>query len=203
MKDLINKKYKTFLKDRNLSPSIWVNIRFAFHIIAMVWNLIITRFIYLRKVNHKGKFIITKKRPAISNKGKMSIGSIVSIWSNINRSRLTTHINGELIIGNNNYINGAIISASTKITIGNNCKFGPFSMIIDSDFHNVKDHNLEGQTGEIIIEDDVWIGAKATILKGVKIGKGAVIAVGSVVTKDVPANAIAAGVPAKIIKDEK
>jgi len=76
-------------------------------------------------------------------------------------------------------------------------------MIIDSDFHNVKDHNLDGESGEIVIEDDVWIGAKATVLKGVRIGKGAVVAVGSVVTKDVPANAIVAGIPAKVIKDEK
>ena len=52
----------------------------------------------------------------------------------------------------------------------------------------------------IIIEDDVWIAANATILDGVKIGKGAIIAAGAVVCKDIPAYTIAGGVPAKVIK---
>lgn len=54
--------------------------------------------------------------------------------------------------------------------------------------------------GPIIIDDDVWIGYKATILSGVHIGQGAVIAAGAVVTKDVPAYSIVGGVPAKVIK---
>ena len=53
--------------------------------------------------------------------------------------------------------------------------------------------------GDIIIEDDVWIGAGSIITAGVTIGKGTVIGAGSVVTKDIPQNVIAAGVPAKII----
>lgn len=54
----------------------------------------------------------------------------------------------------------------------------------------------------VVIEDDVVIGANATILEGVRVGRGAVVAAGSVVTKDVPAGAVAAGVPAKIIKEK-
>ena len=54
--------------------------------------------------------------------------------------------------------------------------------------------------GDIIIEDDVWIGYGAIILSGVHIGQGAAIAAGAVVSKDVPAYAIVGGVPAKIIK---
>lgn len=202
MKELIKREFNKFIKDKGLSDGGYAKFLFIFHLIGLVWTLILTR-IYLRKINSLGKIVIAKGRPAVQNKGKITIGTVVSIWSNINRSRLTTHRGGELIIGDNNFINGAIISATTKVTIGNNCKFGPFSMIIDSDFHNVKDHNKDGESGEIVIEDDVWIGAKATILKGVTIGKGAVIAVGSVVTKSIPANAIAAGVPAKVIKEEK
>ncbi len=202
MKELIKREFAKFIKDKGIEGGGYAKFLFVFHLIGLVYTLILTR-VYLRKVNRLGKIVIAKGKPAIQNKGKMTLGTVLSIWSNINRSRLTTHRGGELIIGDNNFINGAIISATTKVTIGNNCKFGPFSMIIDSDFHNVKDHNKEGESGEIIIEDDVWIGAKATILKGVKIGKGAVIAVGSVVTKSVPANAIAAGVPAKVIKEEK
>lgn len=53
--------------------------------------------------------------------------------------------------------------------------------------------------GDIVIEDDVWIGCRATILSGVHVGQGAVIAAGAVVTKDVPPYAIVGGVPAKII----
>jgi serine acetyltransferase len=54
--------------------------------------------------------------------------------------------------------------------------------------------------GDITIENDVWIGAKATVMSGIKIGNGAVVAAGSVVTKDVPPYAIVAGNPAKIVK---
>ena len=202
MKELINREFQKFLKNKGMNDGWYANFLFGFHLLALVWTLALTR-IYLRKANKLGEIVIAKGKPAIQNKGKMTIGTVVSIWSNINRSRLSTHRGGELVIGDNNFINGAIISATTKVTIGNNCKFGPFSMIIDSDFHNVKDHTKDGESDEIVIEDDVWIGAKATILKGVRIGRGAVVAVGSVVTKDVPANAISAGVPAKVIKEEK
>ena len=54
--------------------------------------------------------------------------------------------------------------------------------------------------GNIVVEDDVWIGARAIIMSGVKIGQGAVVAAGAVVSKDVPPYAIVGGVPAKIIK---
>ena len=57
--------------------------------------------------------------------------------------------------------------------------------------------------GDIVIDDDVWIGYGATIMSGVHIAQGAVIAAGAVVTKDVPANMIAAGVPAKVIRKVK
>jgi maltose O-acetyltransferase len=202
MKELIQREYSKFIKDKELLSTFWAKFLFLFHLISLVFTLILTRF-YLRKANTIGKIVLTKGKPAIQNKGKITVGTVVSIWSTIAKTRLTTHKGGELKIGNNNFINGAIISATTKITIGNNCKFGPFSMIIDSDFHNVKDHNKDGESAEIIIEDDVWVGAKATILKGVRIGKGAVIAVGSVVTKNVPPNSIVAGVPAKVIKEDK
>jgi acetyltransferase-like isoleucine patch superfamily enzyme len=54
--------------------------------------------------------------------------------------------------------------------------------------------------GDILIEDDAWIGFGVIVLDGVHIGSGAVIGAGSVVTRDIPANAIAAGIPAKVIR---
>lgn len=73
---------------------------------------------------------------------------------------------------------------------------------MDTDFHNIiQNNNLNKETKPILIGDDVWIGSKVTILKGVSIGDGAVIASNSVVTKNVPPRCIVAGNPAKIIRE--
>jgi virginiamycin A acetyltransferase len=65
----------------------------------------------------------------------------------------------------------------------------------------IKPSNIDAlNNGPIVIEDEVWIGSDAKILSGVRIGKGAIVAAGSVVTKDIPPYAIAGGIPAKVIK---
>jgi maltose O-acetyltransferase len=200
MKDLLIRELNKMMKERQLSrKTIGLLIQFSFRLLGLAINLVMTR-IYLRKCNKVGKMIFTKGRPQITNKGTLIIGNYNSIWSKISNTRLSAHSGGYLEIGNHNYINGAFISASCKVVLGNNIKIGPQTMIMDSDFHDTSDHNKEGLSMEIIIEDDVWLGARCTILKGVHIGKGAVVAVGAIVTKDVPANAIVGGIPAKIIK---
>jgi len=99
------------------------------------------------------------------------------------------------------------ISCANKILIGNNCLTGKWVTITDNNHGDSSIDSLAippkeraiSSKGPIIIEDNVWIGDKATILPGVTIGKNSVIAANAVITKDVPANSIAVGCPAKII----
>ena len=110
-----------------------------------------------------------------------------------------------LKIGDNSSIGQNSWLLSDGITIGNNVMMGPYCIIITSDHAT---DNLEipmcqqgfTEVKPVVIEDDVWIGARVIILKGVKIGKGSVIGAGSVVTKDVEPYSIVGGVPAKFIK---
>lgn len=105
---------------------------------------------------------------------------------------------------------GYYISANAAITIGKYVMTGPQVMMITGNHRtdylgkymmNVTEmEKLPENDAEIIIEDDVWIGARSTILKGVTIHRGAVVAAGAVVTKDVPPYAIVGGVPARVIK---
>jgi acetyltransferase-like isoleucine patch superfamily enzyme len=92
------------------------------------------------------------------------------------------------------------IKCYSSISIGENVAFSENVTIWDSDAHEI---NYEGyvKTAPIIIGDHVWIGTNVIILKGVTIGNGAIIAAGSVVNKDIPAHTLAAGVPAKVIKN--
>jgi acetyltransferase-like isoleucine patch superfamily enzyme len=73
-------------------------------------------------------------------------------------------------------------------------------MIVDSAFHELLDRSKRPASQPVVIEDDVWIGAKASIMPGVTIGRGSVVGTAAVVTKDVPPFSVVAGVPARIVK---
>lgn len=106
-------------------------------------------------------------------------------------------------IGSNTGISNVAIYASVGIKFGRFVKIGGNTRIYDTDFHSVnyeerrKEEDPGVKSQRIIIDDDVFIGANCTILKGVTIGKTSVVAAGSVVTKSIPSDEIWGGVPAK------
>jgi acetyltransferase-like isoleucine patch superfamily enzyme len=108
-------------------------------------------------------------------------------------------------IGKRVYINrGVYVDASIFIEIADDVMIGPNCYITDHDHHYKSKDMLIRESGldekETVIERNVWIGANVTILKGVRIGENSVIAAGSVVTKSIPSNSVAAGVPACVKK---
>ncbi len=114
-------------------------------------------------------------------------------------------------VGDDVYIGpGATLSASeSKIVMGNKIMFGPNVTIMGGDhnasiigkyMYDIKEKRPEDDQ-PVYIEDDVWIGTGAIILKGVRVGKGSIIAAGALVIKDVPPYTIVGGVPAKVLKE--
>lgn len=107
--------------------------------------------------------------------------------------------NSRLILGSGFFNSNIKIRCHEKIEIGENVVISHDVTIMDSDAHEGLWKGYK-KTEPIKIGNHVWVGTRVTILKGVTVGDNAVIAAGSVVTKDVPANTIVAGVPAKVIK---
>jgi acetyltransferase-like isoleucine patch superfamily enzyme len=107
--------------------------------------------------------------------------------------------NAELSIGNHTYISqNTRISAQRSISIGQRCAISFGVTILDNDGHGF---GPPPYSAPIKIEDDVWIGCNVTLLKGVTIGQGSVIAAGSVVTRSCPSHSLLAGVPARVIRE--
>lgn len=112
-----------------------------------------------------------------------------------------------LRIGRNTYIqSGCILNAFVaNITIGANCMiaprcaFMPYQHSFADTSRPMREQGLTSK-GDIVLEDDVWLGANVTVTDGVTIGQGAIIGAGAVVTKDIPAYAIAGGVPARVLR---
>lgn len=104
-----------------------------------------------------------------------------------------------LTLGSGYINNDATIDCFEAITIGHGVAISSGVTIRDSDNHAINGNAKV--TAPIVIGDHVWIGLNATILKGVRIGNGAVVAAGAVVTADVPENTLVGGVPAKVLKE--
>ena len=131
--------------------------------------------------------------------------------SNVRFSALTSDFTyRNVTIGNDVYIgpHALFLCTESQIFIGNKVLFGPHVTIIGGDhritdvgrfIYDVLDKHPEDDQ-DVHIEDDVWIGTNTTLLKGVTVGRGAVVAAGALVTKDVPPYAIVGGVPAKVLK---
>ena len=109
---------------------------------------------------------------------------------------------GRLSIGHGTNVNGlgTRLLCAQEITIGQHCTFSWDVQVLDNDFHAITvDGSVAPSVAPVHIGDRVWVGTRAVILKGVRIGDGAVIAAGAVVTKDVPAGTVVGGLPAKVI----
>lgn len=157
--------------------------------------------VYLRAVDELGTGVRTLGRPRIENLGRMVIGAGTLLRSVNVPVELATGDGAELVIGREVRLNyGVSIGVMRQVVLGDRVRVGPYAMIIDSEFHDLYDRDKRATPRPVIIEDDVWIGAKASVLPGVRIGKGSVVGTGAVVTSEVPPFTVVAGVPAREVK---
>ena len=109
-----------------------------------------------------------------------------------------------IVIGDRVGMSATTIAAHQSVTIGDDTMVGAGTVITDSDWHSLSTdvrerHTADGKTAPVTIGRNVFIGTRCLILKGVTIGDNAVIGAGSVVTQNIPANAIAAGNPCRVL----
>ena len=178
---------------------LWNRIFYRLRGVSYGSNMKIFNHIYLR--------LSTDSKIIIGDNFVFTSGDCINpICRNIKGSILCES-DAEIKIGNNVGISSACLWSRKKITIGNNVKIGGNCLIIDTDAHSldykIRRSSQDGNnvaSNPIVIEDDVWIGAECIILKGVTIGARTVIGAGSVVTKSIPSDSIAAGNPCRVIR---
>lgn len=152
----------------------------------------------------------------VSRGGKLAIGENFSMNNGIKGNPIGSYEKctfwvgreSSIIIGKNCGISQSSLVSLCHIKIGDNVKMGGGTSVLTSDFHSLdpvvrrsNDDIKQRKNAPVYIGNDVFIGAKCIILKGVTIGDGAIIGAGSVVSRNVPANQIWAGNPAKFIRE--
>lgn len=176
----------------------------------------------MEKIIKKGVFIIYKKIIKLLVRGGRSVSTLpfVPISFRVKLLKMTgiqiqkgarilpgnIFLISQMSIGGNSFINRNCFfddgGMGSSITIGDNVWLAPYVKVIciSHEYTDSKIRSGERIVKPVIIRDGSWIGINSTILQGVTIGEGCVVAAGSVVTKDIPSNELWGGVPAKFIK---
>jgi acetyltransferase-like isoleucine patch superfamily enzyme len=156
-----------------------------------------------------GRGLRVDRLPYMRGRGELRVGNNVNLSGRSSFSFMRgMPETPSIAIGDNVFIgNGCVVVAAKSVSIGSNCLISGGTRIQDNDGHpldaerrRVGDRISPDDAKPITIEDDVWIGANVIILKGVRIGKRAVVGAGSVVTRDVPPGTVVAGNPAVVVK---
>jgi maltose O-acetyltransferase len=170
---------------------------------AEVWDngeSVLRAYWYLRHATRLGGRVRLWGKPSIRNGGTLIVGDRVRIISTISTTQIDVSSGGHLEIGEGTSINyGTSIGATESIRIGPRCLIGNYTILMDNDFHSVEPERRyeRPQSKPIVLEENVWLGARVTVLQGVTIGAGSVVAAGSLVTHDIPPRMLAVGVPAR------
>lgn len=169
----------------------------------LAWSLLVTR-IFFRPAR------IIRQPTRIRGFSNIQLGRNFTTgqYCRIEAGRAGDKITKNLIIGDDVQINDSChIAAFSSILIGNNVLIASQVFISDHDHGGVSHLELLVPPRErplifaaVVIEDDVWIGEKVVILKGVRVGRGAIVGAGAVVTHDIPAYSVAVGIPARVIR---
>lgn len=194
-------------KIRQIFYKYWNRLIFRVNKVSFGKNMLICNHFYL--IKHPTANI------CIGDNFVFTSGEAFNPLSRNIRGCIYAYKNSIINIGNNVGISSASLRAKEKIQIGNNVKIGGDCILMDTDAHSldyrIRRSHKKNEQGEvidtvlakskpIIIEDDVLIGTRCIILKGVTIGARSIIGSGSIVTKDIPCDCIAAGNPCKVIK---
>lgn len=158
---------------------------------------------YFRSAERLGKGVRLWGRPVIRNRGSLLIGDRVRMLSTMAPLEIDVGRGATLEFGEGAYVNyGCSIGATLSVRIGAGSSIGSGSILMDNDFHSLEPErrNELPPSAPIVLEENVWLGVRAIVLRGVTIGKGSVIGAGSVVTRDIPPRSLAAGVPARVIR---
>lgn len=180
-----------------------------FYVFFNRWILKLNDVKYGNNLKIYNRFYLLKHLSAhvtLGDNFSFSSGSCFNPLSRNIKGSIYAGRNANICIGNNVGVSSACIWAANSITIGDNVKIGSDAIILDTDCHNldyIKRRNPLtdiGNSAPINIGDDVLIGTRCVILKGVTIGARTIIGSGSIVTKSIPSDCIAAGNPCKVIK---
>ncbi len=172
----------------------------------LIFNYIVLKINNVQKIKIYGRLtLINKGKFIIGANAKINSGKFYNIIGGDTRSAIIISKDALLEIGDNFKLSNSNIYCKKNIKIGDNVMIGGGCKIWDSDFHSINYFNRcfgedKEVSAEILIEDNVFVGAHTIILKGVHIGKNSVIGAGSVVSKNIPENEIWAGNPIQFIK---